>query len=357
LIEYFLLLYRIIRGELLAKPGRVIAVVFFTSLILVPLITAHPFIFRLIIFAAMFAIFAASWDLLAGFTGQVSLGHAIFFGTGAYIVALTNKNLGLPPWVTIPAGGFAAVLMAFIIGMPVMRLRGFYLSLVTLAFPIILHGIVFAFPDFTGGELGIFGLDPLSDSRTLSYYIIILIMIGSVLIMWKLTDSKSKIIRIGIIFVSIREDEITTRTSGINTVKYKLLAFAISGFFAGIAGGLYAHFLRGTGPSTLQFMTSFQIILWTIFGGISTIYGAVVGVFVLYPFIDVLSLHPVGEEIRFAIFALLLMFTLLFMPEGLSTWVRDKIEINCPRCKLINVITRRSCRACGAFLHLERKKI
>jgi branched-chain amino acid transport system permease protein len=166
--------------------------------------------------------------------------------------------------------------------------------------------------------------------------------------MWKLTDAKSALVRTGIILHAIREDEIAARASGINTIRYKLLAFAVGGFFAGIAGGLYAHFMRIAGPSTLDLMLSFQAIIWTVFGGIVSIYGAVVGVYFLYPLMEFLRVIP---ELRVLIFAAIVIVILLFMPEGIAVWIRDKIERECPRCKLTNVAWRRTCRACGASLY------
>jgi branched-chain amino acid transport system permease protein len=176
----------------------------------------------------------------------------------------------------------------------------------------------------------------------------------SILAMWKLADGRSKFVRTAIVLHAIREDEITARASGIHTVRYKLMAFGISGFFAGIAGGLYVHFMRVAGPSTLELFMSFQPIIWTIFGGIATIYGAVAGVFILYPLVEFLRLHPVGEIYRFVFMVLILIVVLLFMPQGITRWVRDHIEEICPRCKLINIRTRRYCRACRAPLHAEK---
>ena len=288
---------------------------------------------------------------------DADLFHALFFGIGAYTTALLNKHFGWPLWSTIPLGGMTAVLVGFIAGLPTLRLRGFYLSLVTLSFPIILGGFIFAFPDFTGGELGLYGIDGISDSKISEYYIVHLIMAVSLLVMWKFTDSGSKIIRVGVILHAIREDEITARASGINTTRYKLLAFATSGFFSGIAGGLYAHYLRVVGPSTIALQFSFEAVLWTIFGGIATIYGAIVGVYIIYPIVlEGLGIFELGAEIRFIVLSLILMCTILYMPEGISIWVLDKIEVKCPRCKLVNITTRRFCRACSAPLHLERKK-
>ena len=157
-------------------------------------------------------------------------------------------------------------------------------------------------------------------------------------VMWKITDSK-----LGIIFHAIREDEIAVRASGINTIKFKLLAFCLSGFFAGIAGGMYTHFLRIAGPSMLAVFMSFQAIIWSIFGGIVTIYGAVAGVFILFPVMEFLRVMP---EIRMLVFAGIVLIILRFMPEGITTWVRDRLERECPRCKVRNARTRKECRVC-----------
>jgi branched-chain amino acid transport system permease protein len=279
----------------------------------------------------------------------------LFFGVAAYSSALLNKHFGLSHWVTIPIGSLASVLVGFIACIPALRLRGFYLGLVTLAFPVILSGIIFIFPDFTGGELGLYGLESLYGSKILQYYIVVLVMLCSVFIMNKLTSGRSKIVRIGVILHAIREDEITARASGIDTTKYKLIAFAISAGFAGIAGGLYAHYIRVAGPSTLDLFFSFQPIIWTIFGGATTIYGAVAGVFILYPLTEIACLNEVAERMRFVGLALILILTPLFMPEGITVWARDKIEVKCQRCKAINISMRRQCRVCRAPLHLEKR--
>ncbi len=342
-------LFKDFQGDVLAIPGRLIALIFFILLFFVPLITQEPYILRTLIFTNLFVIFAVSWDLLSGYTGQINFGHALFFGVAAYTSALLNLRLGLPPWATIPLGALGGMVAGLVVSLPALRLRGPYLSLVTLAFPLMLLGVIFAFTDFTGGELGVSGLDRISDSRTVDYYISALVMLISVFIMWKFTDAKSSIIRTGIILHAIREDEITARASGINTVRYKLLAFAVGGFFAGIAGAFHAHFMRIAGPSNLDLFLSFQAIIWTVFGGITSIYGPVVGVYTLYPLMEFV-LREISEY-RFLIFAGIVVVMLLFMPEGIAVWVRDKIERQCPRCKLSNMAFRQTCRACGTHLH------
>ena len=331
--------------EILILPSRTIAFLFCLALLCLPLVTKDPYLLRIVIFSSIFAIFAASWDLLSGFTGQMNFGHALFFGVAAYTSAILNLRLGLPPWATIPLGALMAVIAGLLVGVPCLRLRGPYLALATLAFPIILMGIIFTIPEITGGELGVSGIKPLASSRIATYYVCVILMLGLGLLMWKIGDSKT-----GIIFHAIREDELAVRASGINTTRYKLLAFSLSGFFAGLSGGLYTHFIRIAGPSTLEVSLSFQAIIWAIFGGVVTIYGPIAGVFILYPLMEFLRILP---EIRTLIFGLTVIILLLFMPEGLTTWARDKMEKECPRCKARNGAWRNTCRVC--FADMERQ--
>jgi branched-chain amino acid transport system permease protein len=337
--------YKGLRGEVLVLPSRTIVLLFCLILLLLPLITAHPYYLGILFLASVFAIFAASWDLLSGFTGQMNFGHALFFGVAAYTAALLNLHFGLAPWLTIPLGALAAVLTGLIIGVPCLRLRGIYLALATLAFPLILIAVLYTIPNITGGEMGVSGIDPLSGSRTIDYYIAVTLMIGLGFVMWKITASNT-----GLIFHAIREDEVAARASGVNTTRYKLLAFCLSGFFAGIAGGLYVHYMKVAGPSTLELLLSFQVVIWAIFGGIATIYGPIAGVFILYIPLTLLESVPFVSEIRMLLIAIIVVLAMLFMPEGLTTWVRDKIEKVCPRCKIRNIGTRKSCRVCSADL-------
>ncbi|MBU0514301.1 MAG: branched-chain amino acid ABC transporter permease [Proteobacteria bacterium] len=343
--------YTIFRTEVLVLPSRIVVLLFAVALLVIPLFTQDPYWLRVLIQSSIFAIFAASWDLLSGFTGQMNFGHALFFGVSAYVTAMINLYLHLPPVFSIPLGALAGVMCGLIVGIPCLRLRGAYLALTTLAFPIILLGIVFAIPGITGGELGLTSdiltggmrrMARLSPNRVTDYYVCVLAMLVLGGVMWKITDS-----RVGIIFHAIREDELAVRASGVNTVRYKLMAFCLSGFFAGIAGGLFAHFLRQAGPDNLMVTRSFEVIIWSVFGGIASIYGPIAGVFILYPLLEFFRVLP---QIRMLLFAAMVLAILLFMPEGLIPWVRDKIEKICPRCKNRNVATRKTCRVCTADL-------
>ncbi len=342
IIFYVKKLITVLKNEVLVLPSRVSVILFFFFILLLPLFTDDVYILRVFTLASIFAIFAASWDLLSGYTGQMNFGHALFFGVGAYGAALLNLHFQFPPWASIPLGALIAVLAGLIIGIPSLRLKGTYLALTTLAFPIIMLGIVFAFPSFTGGELGVSGITRLSPDRVTDYYIVGVAMLSLCMIMWGITDSNT-----GIIFHAIREDEIAVRASGVNTTRYKLLAFSLSGFFAGIAGGLYAHFMRIAGPSTLEVSLSFQVVIWAIFGGIVTIYGPIGAVFLLYPLLEFMHF---AQDYRTLMFAVIVLLILLYMPDGLFKWLREKIETECPRCKVRNIATRSTCRICTAPL-------
>lgn len=333
---------RYLNTEIFSLPTRVLALLFVIALALFPLFTQDAYLLRILVLTSIFTIYAVSWDLLAGYSGQISLGHALFFGIGAYTSALLNLRLGIPPAVGIPLGAVAATVTGLIVGVPCLRLRKHHLALATLAFPLMLTGLVFMFPAFTGGELGISRITRLAPSRITEYYIAVGIMLAVVIVLWKLTTS-----RVGLILHAIREDEVVVKALGINTVRYKLLTFLISGFVAGIAGALYAHFMRIAGPSNLELFMSFQPVIWTIFGGAATIYGPVTGVFLLFPALEYLRAIP---AYRMIVFALMVLLILRFMPGGLANWVRDKLEKECPHCHIKNAFTRRMCRACRTEL-------
>jgi branched-chain amino acid transport system permease protein len=337
-----------LKNEVFVLPSRTAVLVWALALLALPAVYGDAYVLRILTMTCLFAIFAASWDLLAGYTGQVNFGHALFFGAGAYTSGLMSLKLGISPWLTIWAGAALAMLFGFLVGYLCLRLRGSYLSLATLAFPLIALGLLFAFPDFSGGELGISGLRRLAVTPAGNYYIALISMLAIVFGLWLLADSK-----FGIVLHAIRDDEVACRASGINTLRYKLVVFAISAAAAGFAGALFAHYLRVAGPSTLETALSFQVVIWGIFGGVATIYGPVAAVFLLYPLTEWLGSFKAVGELRLLIFAIIVLLVLLFMPRGLAPWVRDKIEAQCPRCKQRNGGWKKICRLCGAALKAQ----
>lgn len=337
-----------LRNEVFVLPSRTAVLVWALALLALPLAYDDAYVLRILTMTCIFAMFAASWDLLAGYTGQVSFGHALYFGAGAYTSALMSHKLGITPWATIWAGCVVAALFGLATGYLCLRLRGSYLSLATLAFPLIALGLLFASPDFSGGELGIAGLRRLALTPTSNYYVATIAMLALVFGLWALADSK-----FGIVLHAIRDDEVAARASGINTPRYKLAIFSISAAAAGFSGALFAHYLRVAGPSTLEVALSFQVVIWGIFGGIATVYGPVAAVFLLYPLTEWLGSFKTFGELRLLAFAVIVLLVLLFMPRGLAPWMRDKIEVQCPRCKQRNAAWKRTCRLCEAPLQAQ----
>ena len=337
-----------LRNDVLVLPSRSAVLVWMLALLVLPLAYADAYVLRILTMTCIFAIFAASWDLLAGYTGQVNFGHALFFGAGAYASGLLSFRLGITPWATIWAGAAVAALFGYAVGYLCLRLRGSYLSLATLAFPLIVLGLLFAFPDFAGGELGISGLRRLASTPSANYYVAAISMLAIVFGLWAIADSN-----FGIVLHAIRDDETAARASGINTLRYKLAVFSICAAAAGFSGALFAHYLRVAGPSTLEVALSFQVVIWAIFGGVATIYGPVAAVFLLYPLTEWLGSFKAFGELRLLIFALIVLLVLLFMPRGLAPWLRDRIEVQCPRCKQRNGAWKTLCRLCTAPLQTK----
>lgn len=334
-----------LRTEVFVLPSRIIVLLFALGLLALPLFTDDPYILRILIMTSLLATFAASWDFLAGYSGQVNFGHALFFGAAAYASALINVHAGLTPLVTIPLGALLAGALGALVGLLCLRLRGAYLSLTTLALPIILVSLFFAMPELTGGELGIRRVQRITNDRVINYYIAVVLMLAVCGILWKIGESK-----FGLILHALREDQVALRAAGINTTRYKILAFTISAVAAGLAGAVYGHFLRSVGPATLDVQLSFQAVIFGVVGGMVSIVGPVAAVFVLYPLTEYLADFEVFSAFRLLIFAVIVLLVLLFMPRGFVPWIRDRMETVCQRCKNRNTATRSSCRVCGTTL-------
>jgi len=309
------------------------------GLILLPLGTQNPYIIGIFNTFMIYTIFAVSWDFLAGYVGQVSFGHAIFLGVSAYATAYIIKYFGWPWWGALLLGAIIAVLFGVIVGVPALRLKGPYLALGTLSMSLILYQV------FLMGSLGIlwedafgtelFGTDglsqipPISTDITIQYYVIFIIMCTSVLILTHIVKSN-----IGTIFRAIRDDETGTSASGINTTKYKILAFLISGFFAGIAGGLYTLRFSGVNPGVFQPLYSFYAIIMVAVGGIATLSGAALGAFIFVFLGEILRLlgdipqlevlGGIAEPIF--IFSILLILIIRFAEHGLLAPILERLQ-------------------------------
>lgn len=285
------------------------------GLLLVPL-TGREYLAKIVITAMILAIFAASWDLLAGFAGQTSFGHAAFFGISGYITAAFVKFFEVPWFIALFIGAGYAVVFSLLIGIPCLRLKGPYLALGTLAFALILYNL-FLTGSWLGGTEGISGLHSIGNVFVV-FYIIAAFMVASLIIMRAIVDS-----RLGTILKAIRDDEVGADAAGINTTTYKLIAFMVSGLFAGIAGALFALDTTGVNPAVYQPLYSFYAIVMASIGGIATIYGSIVGSFLF----TLLSefLRPLGA-LSLLIFASLLIVIIRFAEHGVMNPFLEHVQ-------------------------------
>ena len=234
---------------------------------LLPVLLPHPFVLTIATQAVIWALLAASWDLLSGYTGQISFGHAGFFALGAYAAAASTKHADVSPWLGLLVGATIAAAVGLLTGFPALRLRGHYLALVTLGLAEIIRLVATNWLALTGGPFGIHdfrsfpGLpDGALAHRQAMYLVVVAVVVVSVAIMYQVCERTSA----GQAFRAIREDEVLAQTLGIDTTRYKLLAFALSSGFAGLAGGLYEG-LRFVGVVYNLVAVGFVIMVFVIF--------------------------------------------------------------------------------------------
>ncbi len=282
-----------------------------------------PYFFTIVMYAGINIILAVSLNLVNGFTGQFSMGHAGFMSVGGYIAAYLTTTLqtsnpslltggGLAPAAIFGAalllGGLGAAAAGYLVGLPSLRLKGDYLAIVTLGFGEIIRVTILNI-DAIGGARGMPNIPPLANFAWV-YAVVVL----AVFTVWRVVNSAH-----GRAFLSVREDEIAAEAMGVNTTKAKVRAFVIGAFFAGIAGGLFAHYLRYLNPQTFDFNKSFEIIIMVVLGGMGSVTGSVVAAIFLTVMRE--ALRPLQEitklDFRMVIYSLMLIILMLNRPNGL----------------------------------------
>jgi len=293
------------------------------SLLLVAVVPAtnHSFfIISLLTAALIWSIQAASWDLLAGYTGLFNFGHMLFAGTAAYVVALVEVNLKIPRPLVILAGFLAGILSSLLIGLPSLRVRSVYFVLVSFVVPLIMYRITMSFTRIFGGEYGL-SIERVY-SRESIYYVVMVLAAFTVIILRILVKS-----RLGITLQSIREDEETARAVGINVPFYKLLACAVSAGFSSLAGICYFYHMSHVGPEIFSIMSSFNVVIMGLTGGIGTLFGSALGGLGLSLLLEFMRPISIYRNITYA--ALLVAVVMLF-PGGLwgglvSFWQKTRV--------------------------------
>ena len=233
----------------------------------------NEWLLRILLVCNIYALYSISWDLVGGFVGQISLGHALFFGGSAYVSAFMDLHFHTPLLVSMAIGILSAVLFAIILGLPALRLKGPYLSVVTLVTPMVFIAIIYMYPVILGGDCGFAGLTYIAKGNLKAQFIIVLIVVTlSAITIVKLADSD-----FGLILKAIREDDFAAEAAGVNISKFKIMNFIISGVLAGLCGVLFVHFQGAVAPAMLDVHNSILPIMMTMIGGIGTVVGPIFG--------------------------------------------------------------------------------
>ncbi|MDF2501710.1 MAG: urea transporter, permease protein UrtC [Anaerosporomusa subterranea] len=248
-------------------------------------------------------ILSASLNLINGFTGQFSIGHAGFMAVGAYLSAVLSVKMQMPFLVAILAGGLGAGFLGFVIGLPTLRLRGDYLAIATLGLGEIIRITILNIP-YVGGASGFMGI-PRHTTFTWAFFI----MLFTLFFIKNFINSSH-----GRACISVRENEIAAEAMGVDTTKYKVLAFTIGASFAGVAGALFSHYFYIAHPASFTFMRSFDILTMVVLGGLGSLTGSIAGAILLTFISAALASYP---EWRMVIYSLLLIILMLYRPQGI----------------------------------------
>jgi len=274
----------------------------------------------------VWALFGVSWNILSGYGGQLSFGHASFFGIGAYTVTLAMVYWGLTPWVGIPLGMLLAALAAVLIGIPTFRLRGHYFALSMLAYPL---AILYVMQYLGFQEVSI----PMHREHGLAYMefaepriytlIAVLLLIGGVVVSMVIENS-----RFGLALLAIRQNELAAEAAGINARRWKMLSLVVSGMLGAVVGGFYARVLLVVTPeSVFGMLVSAQAVVVTLFGGVASVWGPVIGAAILVPLAETLQaeLGTYLPGIQGVVYGIAIIAVMLLSPDGLFWTVRDRL--------------------------------
>ena len=302
--------------------GPVIVLVLLVGLNVVLPSVLNPYLLQVLMLIGINIILAVSLNLVNGFTGQFSIGHAGFMAVGAYGSAMFSLTVGVPALARLTAmgippelgqgalllaalvlGGLLAALFGYLVGLPSLRLRGDYLAIVTLGFGEIIRVIILNV-DAIGGARGLPGIPKWAD------FFWVFLMVAVVITLARNVAHSTH----GRALFAIRDDEIAAEALGVDTTQYKVLAFVLGAFFAGVAGGLFAHFLSYLNPSTFQFTKSIEIIAMVVLGGMGSISGSVLAAIVLTLLPELLR---TAGALRMVIYSLMLITLMIVRPQGL----------------------------------------
>ena len=300
------------------QPGKrkiLIRLVGLIIVILLPFILGRYSVFLLSLLA-VYSLASIGLNLLMGYTGQIAAGHAGFLALGAYFTAILSTRVEwMPCLITLLLAGIFTGIIGFLLGIPILRLRGFYIAMATLAFGVVVSEIILHWTSLTGGDDGL-GVPKASivsfifDTEQKLYFLIISITILLTFMARNLVNG-----HIGRAFIALRESEIAAQTIGVDLAKYKTVAFAISAFYTGVAGGLFAYLITYLSPDAFTLELSIDFIAMIVIGGLGSISGSIIGAVILTGMQQLLA----GlQDVQILIFGLSLIVFMIFMPRGIS---------------------------------------
>jgi branched-chain amino acid transport system permease protein len=304
--------------------GRAVAVISaigIVALLAMPYLLP-PYYLGLVVKMMIFALFAMSLDLLLGYTGMASLGHAAYFGVAAYATGLLALKLGWNVWLALPAGVILAAITAFVLGFLVLRTRGSYFLMITLALSQVLWGIAFGWRSLTGGDDGLpdvprpnTGLPwSMSDNAPFYYFVLFFVVIGTLLLARVVSSPFGHALR------GIRESETRMMALGYNVWRYKLVAFVLGAAFAGLAGCLYVYYNRFVSPDYVHVVRSAEVLLMVILGGAGTLIGPAVGAALIVLLENTISTFT---ERWLMILGFVYVLVALFTPSGVIGLIQN----------------------------------
>jgi len=290
---------------------------FFILILLFSIIGFIPNIYylHLVNLILIYSLFSLGLNILTGYTGITSFGHAGFFAFGAYVTAILSTRYIMPPILSVFFASFLTGIAGFIIGLPVIRISGIYLAMVTLGSAEFIRLLAINWESLTGGPLGISNIPAISilgfyiNNEQSFFFFLYPILIISTFVFIRIIDS-----RFGRSLEAIKDDERAAESIGIPCAKNKLISFFISGFYSGLAGALYAHFDRFISPDTFTFSLSILVLCMVIIGGMGTVPGSILGAIIIVTLLE--YLQPLGDY-RLLVYGLLLAIMISYYPQGL----------------------------------------
>lgn len=290
------------------------------GLVSVPHLVESQYVMHLLIMGCIYTILTQSLNLIAGYMGAISIGHAAFYGIGAYTSALLALRLNLPFIVTVPCAALLAGFAGLVLAIPSLRLKSSYLVITTIAFGKAIHLIMINAVPLTRGPLGLLGIPaPFMlklgalqidfSTKTQYYYLMMAVMLMIMFLYYRLIHSRT-----GRAIIGVREDEIASAVIGVDVVYYKILSFVIGTATAGLAGALYAHYVRFISPETFSIFESITLLIMMIVGGTGTFIGPILGAFGITFLLENLRFLA---TFRLMIYGVILFLTIFFMPKGL----------------------------------------